>query len=31
MDTGGYVLLAVLVLSAAFGIYRKLSDGKLRG
>jgi len=31
MDTGGYVFLAVLVLSAAFGIYRKLSDGKLRG
>jgi len=31
MDTGGYVLLAVLALSAAFGIYRKLSDGKLRG
>ena len=31
MDTGGYVLLAVLVFSAAFGIYRKLSDGKLRG
>jgi thiol-disulfide isomerase/thioredoxin len=31
METGGYVLLAVLVLSAAFGIYRKLSDGKLRG
>ena len=31
MGTGGYVLLAVLVLSAAFGIYRKLSDGKLRG
>jgi thiol-disulfide isomerase/thioredoxin len=30
MGTGGYVLLAVLVLSAAFGIYRKLSDGKLR-
>lgn len=31
MSSGGYVLLAVLVLSAAFGIYRKLSDGKLRG
>ena len=31
MDTGSYVLLAFLVLSAAFGIYRKLSDGKLRG
>jgi thiol-disulfide isomerase/thioredoxin len=30
MGTGGYVLLAVLVLSAGFGIYRKLSDGKLR-
>ena len=30
MSTGGYVLLAVLVLSAAFGIYRKVSDGKLR-
>lgn len=30
MSSGGYVLLAVLVLSAAFGIYRKLSDGKLR-
>jgi thiol-disulfide isomerase/thioredoxin len=30
MGTGGYVLLAVLVLSAAFGIYRKVSDGKLR-
>ncbi len=30
MSTGTYVLLAVLVLSAAFGIYRKLSDGKLR-
>jgi len=31
MSSGGYVLLAVLVLSVAFGIYRKLSDGKLRG
>ena len=30
MGTGGYLLLAVLVLSAAFGIYRKVSDGKLR-
>lgn len=30
MSTGGYVLLAVLAISAAFGIYRKLSDGKLR-
>jgi thiol-disulfide isomerase/thioredoxin len=30
MGTGGYVLLAVLVLSAGFGIYRKVSDGKLR-
>lgn len=30
MSTGVYVLLAVLVLSVAFGIYRKLSDGKLR-
>jgi thiol-disulfide isomerase/thioredoxin len=30
MSSGGYVLLAVLVLSVAFGIYRKLSDGKLR-
>jgi hypothetical protein len=31
MSSGGYVLLAVLVLSVAFGIHRKLSDGKLRG
>jgi thiol-disulfide isomerase/thioredoxin len=31
MSSGGYVLLAVLVLSAGFGIYRKLNDGKLRG
>ena len=31
MGTGGYVLLAVLLLSVAFGVYRKLSDGKLRG
>jgi thiol-disulfide isomerase/thioredoxin len=30
MSSGGYVLIAVLVLSAAFGIYRKVSDGKLR-
>jgi thiol-disulfide isomerase/thioredoxin len=30
MSSGGYVLIAVLALSAAFGIYRKLSDGKLR-
>jgi thiol-disulfide isomerase/thioredoxin len=30
MLSGAYVLLAVLVLSAAFGIYRKVSDGKLR-
>ena len=30
MSSGAYVLLAVLVLSAAFGIYRKLSDGRLR-
>ncbi|NBO25959.1 MAG: thioredoxin [Actinobacteria bacterium] len=30
MTSGGYVLLAVVVLSAAFGIYRQLSDGKLR-
>jgi thiol-disulfide isomerase/thioredoxin len=30
MSTGGYVLLAVLLLSAAFGIYRKLSDGRLK-
>lgn len=30
MSSGTYVLLAVLVLSAAFGIYRKVSDGKLR-
>jgi thiol-disulfide isomerase/thioredoxin len=30
MSSGGYVLLAVLVLSGAFGIYRKLNDGKLR-
>ena len=30
MSSGAYVLLAVLVLSLAFGIYRKVSDGKLR-
>lgn len=30
MNSGGYVLIAVMLLSAAFGIYRKLSDGKLR-
>ena len=30
MNSGGYVLITVLLLSAAFGIYRKLSDGKLR-
>ena len=30
MSNGAYVLLAVLVLSLAFGIYRKVSDGKLR-
>ena len=30
MNNGGYVLIAVLLLSAAFGIYRKVSDGKLR-
>lgn len=30
MSGGAYVLLVVLLLSAAFGIYRKLSDGKLR-
>ena len=30
MSSGTYVLLAVLVLSVAFGIYRKVSDGKLR-
>ena len=30
MSSGVYVLLAVLVLSAAFGIYRKVSDGRLR-
>ena len=30
MTAGAYVLLAVLLLSGAFGIYRKISDGKLR-
>lgn len=30
MSTGAYVLLAVLLLSVAFGVFRKLSDGKLR-
>ena len=30
MSSGTYVLLAVLVLSVAFGVYRKVSDGKLR-
>jgi thiol-disulfide isomerase/thioredoxin len=30
MSSGGYVLLAVLVLSVAFGIHRKLNDGRLR-
>jgi len=30
MSSGVYVLLAVLALSLAFGIYRKVSDGKLR-
>jgi thiol-disulfide isomerase/thioredoxin len=30
MNNGGYVLIAVLLLSAAFGIYRKVSDGRLR-
>ena len=31
MSNGGFVLLGVLILSIAFGIYRKLSEGKLRG
>jgi len=31
MSSGGYVLLAVLALSLAFGVYRKHNDGKLRG
>jgi thiol-disulfide isomerase/thioredoxin len=30
MNNGGYVLIAVLLLSLAFGIYRKVSDGRLR-
>jgi thiol-disulfide isomerase/thioredoxin len=30
MNDGGYVLIAVLLLSLAFGIYRKVSDGRLR-
>jgi thiol-disulfide isomerase/thioredoxin len=30
MSSGAYVLLTVLALSLAFGIYRKVSDGKLR-
>ena len=30
MSSGTYILLGVLALSAAFGIYRKVSDGKLR-
>ena len=30
MSSGTYVLLAVLALSVAFGVYRKVSDGKLR-
>ena len=30
MSSGAYVLLAVLAFSVAFGIYRKVSDGKLR-
>ncbi|CAB4645193.1 unannotated protein [freshwater metagenome] len=30
MSSGAYVLLAVLALSVAFGVYRKVSDGKLR-
>ena len=30
MSSGAYVLLAVLALSVTFGIYRKVSDGKLR-
>jgi len=30
MSAGAYVLMAVLLLSGGFGIYRKLSDGKLR-
>lgn len=30
MSSGAYVLLAVLALSVAFGICRKVSDGRLR-
>ena len=30
MSSGAYVLLAVVLLSLAFGIYRKVNDGKLR-
>ena len=30
MSSGAYVLFAVLALSVAFGIYRKVSDGRLR-
>ena len=30
MSSGTYVLLAVLALSVAFGVYRKVSDGRLR-
>jgi thiol-disulfide isomerase/thioredoxin len=30
MSSGTYILLGVLALSATFGIYRKVSDGKLR-
>ena len=30
MSSGAFVLLAFIVFSAAFGIYRKVSDGKLR-
>lgn len=30
MSSGAYVLLAVLALSVAFGVYRKVSDGRLR-
>ena len=30
MSSGTYILLGVLALSATFGIYRKVSDGRLR-
>jgi thiol-disulfide isomerase/thioredoxin len=30
MSSGAYILLGILALSAAFGIYRKVSDGRLR-